>query len=243
MVQQRAVWGLFLLLVGCGADPGGVAVAQQALEGGSPCGGHQFGETGALLGKASWPGTSVCTGTLIAANAVLTAAHCIDPNSPLEPLFVLDPHATRAGAHSAFAIRQAVVHPAYRVPLLLGRKPETDGERAALAALARTCGMADGDLPAAQWRACVVSHLSQDVQRSLGMVLDLTERHDLAIVWLQEPVVGATLAALPEENDTPTRGMALDVVGYGVHGAAGLLNPATGGALLGTHLGGAGGKL
>jgi hypothetical protein len=227
-VAPRTVVAVLLMLGGCGSPADAFAPLQSfdseaALGGGRPCGPHQFSETGAVLGKNGWLGTSICTGTLLAADVVLTAAHCVDPRAPQR--FVFDPRALTVGAHASSVVVRSVIHPNYKMPLISRRVPQGAEETAAWAELEAACGTRPGRLPQVEWRQCVVA-LPTAVMRTLGVLPELAERHDLALMFLAEPVQGATLAMLP--HDELAADVALHVVGYGSHGSGTMLDPSTG---------------
>jgi len=106
---------VLVLAAGC-ADPA-VSGDRRAVIGGSPTAAGAFPATGALMysdGSGSSPG---CTGTLIAPDAVLTAAHCLDPlfTGGAVPSFTLALDANAATPADVVAGREAHQHPSFDI--------------------------------------------------------------------------------------------------------------------------------
>jgi hypothetical protein len=108
-LSPRALWLAALVTGGCvEADPAALGVDRQAVIGGvaTPPGAHPA--VGALVEG----GSATCTGTLIAPDAVLTAAHCLPLDGPL-PGFTLEPDAR--GGVTPLAAAAAAIHPMWDV--------------------------------------------------------------------------------------------------------------------------------
>ncbi|HEY5927564.1 MAG TPA: trypsin-like serine protease [Kofleriaceae bacterium] len=108
---------LVLLVVGCGVDE--VVTREQAIMG--PSHAAALGElpaTGALVSDALGGWSLACTATLIAPNAVLTAAHCIQFGDV--PSFTFERNAHEPPAQTILAGATMIPHPNFdggRVPL------------------------------------------------------------------------------------------------------------------------------
>lgn len=99
-----------LLCMGCGnATPGGAEAIRDGIVGGEPDHGHPA--VGALLMD-----NGLCTGTLIAPNVVLTAAHCLEDGFP--KVFVQGIDASAPG--EILAVSDARVHPDYAIQVEQG---------------------------------------------------------------------------------------------------------------------------
>ena len=117
-LTRLAPSAVLLGLVAC-AEPPTTGVDEAEVIGGTPTPAGMYPTIGALydLQQRSF----FCTGTLIAPDAVLTAAHCIEPGSA--PAFTFA-HDTR-GQVTALAGRSAVVHPSFQLDRQLGSGPQT----------------------------------------------------------------------------------------------------------------------
>lgn len=109
-------WALFgsaacLLLLGCVAIDDEVEHGSRAVIGGSPAQPGDFASTGALLSN----GGVLCTGTLVAPDVVLTAAHCVVLAGSTPPDFTLALDATTAPASEIYAGASAHAHPDYNL--------------------------------------------------------------------------------------------------------------------------------
>lgn len=80
------------------------------LIGGRPTLAGEFAATGALLRERGGQLSVVCAGTLVASRVVVTAAHCLAPDSD-EPLYFALPEANA----SMVAVKRQLLHPAYSV--------------------------------------------------------------------------------------------------------------------------------
>ena len=233
---RRAAWGAWLVAVGCGGEPpvwtavSGPAEAA-ALVGGVPAAVGAFAEVGAVrrLGGAG-AAAGLCTGTLVAPNAVLTAAHCLEGEArvgewDLQELPPLGPRwgfvtggaalpASTAGLHWA---SEVVRHPSYHTIACrddepdLGRQAACDAVQAALdlasrAALRRLLVEEgpDGEVAcpgrAAQRRR--LAELDEGLLRRAGM-LGPAEAYDVALLFLATPLIYPAPARLAE---TPAAG-------------------------------------
>jgi MYXO-CTERM domain-containing protein len=119
---------------------------------------------------ALWTGDVACTGTLIRADVVLTAAHCVDPE------LVGDARIDFTLEHDPSGVPSPVIHTG--------------------------CG--------------TVKHeqFTLDVEDLAG----LQQFYDVGLVFLAEPIAGATTMemATPEEAAALAAGLDLELVGYGV---------------------------
>jgi MYXO-CTERM domain-containing protein len=144
---------------------------------------------------------TMCSGTLIAPDTVLTAAHCIPQawgvgtgvqrlsgSQRLEILF------HRGPAVRTTRLAQAVaIHDAYRGLLRCGR-PIGQAEQKACDAFARHCGGVTG---VAQEQC--LSTLDRQVRRGLGLDR-LWPTHDVAVVFLDAPVTDVALARIADDR-------------------------------------------
>lgn len=102
----------------------GTADRRLPVIGGNPAGAGEYPATGALLVDLGGGYQTLCTGSLIAPDAVLTAAHCIDPSFGITPAFTLARDVSAISVTDVVAGRQAYVHPQFdinTVPPSLGR--------------------------------------------------------------------------------------------------------------------------
>ena len=196
--------------------------SQQPVVGGQPSGANQFRHTGAVLTPFT---KGLCSGTLIAPDVVLTAAHCLvewskDGEINLETVlkyhFVVEPNTVGIAPRAAHLVRGSVVHPDFKVPLLLRRTPRDLEEAYALARLRLKCG-AEPDLQFLdQWLQCA-QRLPLSVRRSLGLGgTGLHRNDDMALLFLETPVADVEPAKLARRTDTAiVLQAAVEIVGYG----------------------------
>jgi len=106
------------LLFGCLDVEWEVGEGTRSIIGGSPSPAGEFEATGALLSG----GSVLCTGTLIAPDVVLTAAHCLSPllAGGETPSFTLALDANNAAAGDIYAGALGIAHPESNVLTLSG---------------------------------------------------------------------------------------------------------------------------
>lgn len=102
-----------LLLASCVEIEWDVEQRSGAVIGGSPAAAGEFEATGALLTG----GGVLCTGTLVAPDAVLTAAHCLSPllTGGIPPSFTLALDASAASDGQIYTGASAYPHPDYNM--------------------------------------------------------------------------------------------------------------------------------
>src|SRR5688572_7262535 len=111
--MRRARAALAILLAGCAADP--VGDRQAAVINGTPTPAGAYPATGALVIEFDGQYGVGCTGTLIAPDAVLTAAHCLHPiiTGGAMPAFTLELDATSVGPSQIIAGGSMHPHPMF----------------------------------------------------------------------------------------------------------------------------------
>ena len=103
------------LAAAAGCADGGLGGLDQGIIGGTPSAVGAFPAVGAL-----YEGGPTCTATLIAPDAVLTAAHCLHPGAGL-PAFTLD--ADARGAVDLVTVVDVVIHPDWDVDRAISDGP------------------------------------------------------------------------------------------------------------------------
>lgn len=220
------------LLICCGEAPRPATVtvptqhgtSVQSLLKGHACQEGEYDETGLVRTERGLLSYN-CTGTLIAPDVVLTAGHCVvDGHTTFTP----QPRAVSFAARST-PVTRAVVHPHFdadattRVPLMMRlRDPHDDTEAEAVSVLRHACGdhLAPNaaqifeTLDVASLFGCILQ-LPEPVQASLQLSIDSHEVHDVALLFLEKPLLGVPNAALPSSSlawEGATQGA---LVGYG----------------------------
>jgi V8-like Glu-specific endopeptidase len=122
--MRRARAALAILLAGCGGDA--VGDRQAAVINGTPTPAGAYPGTGALVIEFDGQYAVGCTGTLIAPDAVLTAAHCLNPiiTGGNTPAFTLELDATSVGPSQIIAGASMHPHPMFDIdnePTAIGR--------------------------------------------------------------------------------------------------------------------------
>ncbi|HET6345824.1 MAG TPA: trypsin-like serine protease, partial [Myxococcota bacterium] len=163
----------------CGAPPFEAGVALDAVspwEHAAVIGGRRtlpedFPDTGAVRAHEA-----LCSGTLIAPDVVLTAAHCHPQGGVGRGLFFdISKDLRESRPAHRHGVLEVAVHPGWR------------GHEVNLDAAEAHCGPAPGLLWVRRWLRCL-SDLPAEVREQVGM--DATERstgHDLALLFLLRP--------------------------------------------------------
>lgn len=153
-----------------------------------------------IFGTESAFRTFTCSSTLIAPDAVLTAAHCVDPFQFTFGMSDLD-------------------------LLEFVWSPEED-------MTAYNGASSDTPWPASSW--AVETTVSHPEFRLEDVEMGLAENHDIALMFLSEPVLDTRPAILPtvEEAASVVSGLEVAVVGWGVQVAASGMDPVPEGANL-----------
>ena len=190
---------------------------------GRATGPREFAETGALLSEVG----GLCSGTLIAPDVVLTAAHCV---SDAEGSAVFVPHHRPypLGLAQAHRVYKAVPHPDYHSRFGIGEplymrldEPQDQVEQQAVFEVRRVCGGAPTAFRMRAWMNCLLG-LPSRLQRDLGLYDEQTQANDIALLFLDVPVAYKPVASLPSMPvEMPARHL-VTAVGYGVHDATGL---------------------
>lgn len=221
-------------ITGCGDAPAstGLDVAAgttgitQPIINGQLAGSGAFDAVGALVTTDKYGRTlSICTGTLIAPDVVLTAAHCIRPRA-LPPAgwqmwFTTAHDATLFAYTQPTRLSHTLVHPDYdpdaelMVPLAW-RGPTSLSERQAIAELEALCDTEPKAALNVDFWQCVAG-LSPDLQARLGLMDGAINMRDVGLAILAKPIDGASLAQLPTSVTGPVwPTQRMYAVGYGV---------------------------
>lgn len=166
-----------------------------------------------------------CSGVRIAADAVLTAAHCVvemDSEDALmdQLLFVQAARPLPLGANTPRQVRAVVRHPSFRglrvwpKDSLLQREPQTIEEIAAVMELARRCGAHAGPFAQQPYLRCVTEQ-SAELQRALGIGDADMRVDDLAVLFLQPEAQPAAQVPTARLGDVADAAGQLVAVGYG----------------------------
>lgn len=223
-------------MAGCGAPAADAAelcaLGQRvtgAIVGGAPTGQQAFGAVGAIVATDRHGRTiSICTGTLIAPDVVVTAAHCLvaqgAQNDARLLWFSTDHDVSQLTKARPVQMTQTLVHPDFagdgpiEVPLAW-RRAQDDTEARILADVFQTCGAPEKPLSDQAFWQCVIG-LPPDVQRRLGLMDGAVNMGDVGLGLLGTPLTDAPLALLPTAATAPLwPTQAMQVVGYGVYDA------------------------
>jgi secreted trypsin-like serine protease len=107
-----------VLAAGCARTPRTTACfdstdGRAGISDGAPDDGPAYGATGAFVIRPFGRVVLICTGTMVALRAVLTAAHCVTGHSPYRLEFTLDRDALGAPQAAIAPVRRVFLNPQY----------------------------------------------------------------------------------------------------------------------------------
>lgn len=187
-------------------------IGRQAIIGGIECAADDYPEVGlVLLGQDDAPGQ--CTGTLIASDTVLTAAHCVLPERRLGKRSQ-HPGLLSVSFESGDAsiVRDYAIHPEFmdEEPCVA---PRTAVEQKACHQVYKACGhsVSEGDFV-----ECIAG-LSDDIRDAIGMI-GPGQGNDIALLFLEETIANIPVATLlgPAHAAYLKRDVIVEMVGYSI---------------------------